>query len=216
MLVGHYSAAFLAKTVDPRVPLWGLAVAVQLVDVLWALFVLGGIEHLRLDPGLPSNPLDLYHMPYTHSLVGSFVWAALAFVVARQWLESRRAAWVTAAAVLSHWLLDLLVHRADLTLWGAPPKFGFALWNLPAIALALELGLLAGSAWLYLRSHPLSPNARRAVVAFVSALLVVQVVTTLAPPALGPEGVAVTALVLFAAVALAARSVDRAAAAVTV
>ena len=78
MLAGHYSAAFLAKALEPRLPLWILAIAVQLVDVLWAVFVLAGIEHLRVDPSLPSNPLDLYDMPYTHSLLGALAWAALA------------------------------------------------------------------------------------------------------------------------------------------
>ena len=57
MLAGHYSAAFLAKTLEPRLPLWILAIAVQLIDVLWAVFVLAGVEHLRVDPSLPSNTL---------------------------------------------------------------------------------------------------------------------------------------------------------------
>ena len=83
MLFGHYSAAFLAKAAEPRLPLWSLAIAVQFVDVLWAVCVLFGIEHLRIDAALASNPLDLYDMPYTHSLVGALGWAALATAAAR-------------------------------------------------------------------------------------------------------------------------------------
>jgi hypothetical protein len=119
-----------------------LALAVQLVDVLWAGFVLMGIERLRLDPSLPSNPLVLEYMPYTHSLIGTLLWAGIAGFAARRWLGSVAAAGAVAAAVASHWLLDVIVHRPDMTLWGAEPKLGLGIWNHPAAALLLELGLL--------------------------------------------------------------------------
>jgi len=45
---------------------------------LW-VFALAGIAHMRIDPSLSSNPLDLYDMPYTHSLLGTLAWAALVF-----------------------------------------------------------------------------------------------------------------------------------------
>ena len=209
MLAGHYSAAFLAKTIEPRLPLWGLAIAVQLVDVLWALFVLLGIEHLRVDPSLPSNPLDLYDMPYTHSLVGALAWAALAagavFVARRAWLE----ALVVGAAVASHWLLDWLVHRPDLLLWSGSAKHGLALWNLPAIGLALELLLLIASAGLWLRTRRVIGGERRRAVVLVSTLVAVQIVFTVGPPPLGPTAVVILALALFGAVAWGAWRVER-------
>src|SRR5258705_13822703 len=152
MLAGHYSAAFLAKAAVPRTPLWLLALAVQLVDVLWAGFVLLGVERMQLDPSLPSNPLVLEYMPYTHSLLGTLVWAGLAALATQRWLGSRSVALAVAAAVASHWLLDVLVHRPDLTLWGAPPKLGLGIWNYPAPALALEPGLLLTAALACLRS----------------------------------------------------------------
>src|SRR4029453_7780365 len=120
VLAGHYSAAFVAKSADPSVPLWVLAGRVQAVDIAWALFVLTGIEHLRIDPSLASNPLDLYDMPYTHSLLGTLLWAGVGFAVSLRWLGRARSAAIVAAAVASHWLLDWLVHRPDLTLYGVP------------------------------------------------------------------------------------------------
>ena len=57
----------------PRTPLFALFVAVQLVDILWASFILAGVEHAALDPSLASNALVLYHMPYTHSLLATAV-----------------------------------------------------------------------------------------------------------------------------------------------
>jgi membrane-bound metal-dependent hydrolase YbcI (DUF457 family) len=212
MLAGHYSAAFLAKALEPRLPLWILAIAVQLIDVLWAVLVLAGIEHLRVDPSLPSNPLDLYDMPYTHSLLGALAWAALAaaavFAWRREWLVSL----VVAGAVASHWLLDWVVHRPDLLLWGGSAKHGLGLWNFPVVAIGVESLLLIASAWVLLRSRSGNRSQRRGVVAMTSSLLAVQVVLTVGPPPLGPLAVAGSALVLFAAVAWGAWRVERRAA----
>jgi len=209
MLAGHYGAAFLAKALEPRLPLWILAIAVQLVDVLWAVFVLAGIEHLRVDPSLASNPLDLYDMPYTHSLLGTLAWAALAATAVFVWRRERLASLVVAGAVASHWLLDWVVHRPDLLLWSGPAKHGLALWNFPVVAIGVESLLLVASAWVLLRSRAAHRVRRRGVVAIVASLLVVQGVLSIGPPPLGPRAVVCSALVLFAAVAWGARRVER-------
>jgi len=47
MFVGHYGVAFAVKTPRNKIPLWVLFVAVQLLDFLWAPFVLLGIEKVR-------------------------------------------------------------------------------------------------------------------------------------------------------------------------
>jgi hypothetical protein len=205
MLAGHYSSALLAKRLVPAAPFWALALAAQLVDVFWAIFVMAGIEHLRLDPALPSNPLDLYDMPWTHSLVGALAWSAAAFVLAQAVWRRTAVSLAIAATVLSHWLLDLLVHRPDLPLWPGSRKLGLAIWNYPAAALALELGLLFGTAWL------LSPRVawRRGLAILVGALAVFQLFVTLVPPILPPAGVAMTGLALFVTVAIAAARIER-------
>ena len=160
MFVGHYSTAFLAKRVEPRVPLRLLFVAAQLVDVFWDVFVLLGIEKLRLVPGITAaNPLDLYYMPYTHSLVAALLWSIVAYVACRKiglGITPTGAALV-ALVVGSHWLLDLLVHRPDLPLYGDAMKVGLGLWNAPLVEFALEIVLLFGSITLYVRAHHLRP-----------------------------------------------------------
>src|ERR1700693_3000234 len=107
MFVGHYGPSFAAKAIRPAIPLWLAFIAVQLVDVAWAVLVILGIEKVRIVPGITaSNPLDLYYMPYTHSLVAALLWSAGAFAVYR--LAVRRggnsAAVIAAAAVFSHWI----------------------------------------------------------------------------------------------------------------
>lgn len=85
MFVGHYGVSFAAKRVAPAIPLWALFIAVQLLDVFWAPLILLDIEKVRIVPGITaSNPLDLYYMPYTHSLPAALLWSAGALLVYRQ------------------------------------------------------------------------------------------------------------------------------------
>src|SRR5258705_751292 len=82
MFVGHYGVAFAVKTERNKIPLWVLFVAVQLLDFLWAPFVLLGVEKVHFVPGITAtNALDLYYMPYTHSLIGALFWSAVAFAI---------------------------------------------------------------------------------------------------------------------------------------
>jgi hypothetical protein len=152
MFVGHYTSAFVAAA-HPKAPGLGtLFVAAQLVDIAFFAFVPLGVEAMRVLPGISAmNPMDLYHLPYTHSLLGSVAWGLAFAAVLRLWIGNWTAGLIGGAVVVSHWFLDLLVHVPDLTLAGAAPKLGFGLWNHPAIAMPLELALIGGSAWLYAR-----------------------------------------------------------------
>jgi hypothetical protein len=147
MLIGHYSAAFLAKRIAPAVPLSFYFVACQVIDFFWGFFVLFGIEKLRVIPGFnPSNALDLYFMPYTHSLPAAIVWSMGAAILYRLCAKSPAhrisTAILVGAVAGSHWLLDLVVHLPDLPLWFDSFKVGFGLWNYRYLALTLELVLL--------------------------------------------------------------------------
>jgi hypothetical protein len=82
MFVGHYGPALAAKAVKKTIPLWLLFLAVQLLDVFWSILVLLGIEKVRVVPGITvANPLDLYYMPYTHSLLAAILWSVGAALV---------------------------------------------------------------------------------------------------------------------------------------
>ena len=166
MFVGHYGPSFAIKSLQPAIPIWLLFIAVQLVDVVWALLVLLGIEKVRITPGITaSNPFDLYYMPYTHSLVAAIVWSMAAAVAVRLLarLATRRAGIWIGIAVFSHWVLDFLVHRPDLPLYDDTMKVGLGLWNYPIVALSLEAGLLFGGMILYLRmTKPINAVGRLA------------------------------------------------------
>ncbi|MDX1432630.1 MAG: hypothetical protein R3286_09295 [Gammaproteobacteria bacterium] len=203
MLAGHYSASFALKAVDKSVPLWALFVAVQLMDVLWVTLILLGVEKVRVDPALASVPLDLYYMPWSHSLPAVVVVCAAVFALYRLLVPPRgvnRPALVVAAAVGSHWVLDVLVHRPDLPLYDDTLKIGLALWNHPGAAFALEVALLVGGLWLYLRAtKPVSARGRYGFAVFTVALIAVQAALVFGPvpPWLTPPVVAVTLLVFY-------------------
>ena len=153
MFIGHFAPAFIAAAVTPERPRLGaMFVAAQLVD--WGFFTLAlfGAEAMRIDPAASVMvPFDLYHMPYTHSLLGAAIWAVAFFGVVAVYERSLRMGALAGLVVLSHWLLDFLVHVPDLTLDGTPPKLGLGLWNLPWLAIPLELGLIGAALTFYLR-----------------------------------------------------------------
>jgi hypothetical protein len=201
MFVGHYGASFAAKGARQSIPLWVLFMAVQLLDVFWSIFVLLGIEKVRITPGITAtNPLDLYYMPYTHSLMGAMLWATGASIVYYLW---RRAdGWTPAtfvgAAVFSHWVLDVLVHRPDMPLYDNSFKIGFGLWNYPAFAFVLELAVLFAGMYLYLKTtESLSRFGRYGMVIFGFVMLAVQSIVFFGPPPSSDKAAAMTALFFY-------------------
>ena len=198
MFVGHYGPSFAAKAVKKPIPLWILFVAVQLLDVFWSLFVLLGIEKVRIVPGITAtNPLDLYYMPYTHSLVGAILWslgAALVYYVWRR-ADGWGAATFVGAAVFSHWVLDVVVHRPDMPLYDNSLKIGLGLWNYPVISFVLEIAVLFSGMYFYLKTTQSTCRlGRYGMVIFGFAMLIVESIVFFGPPLASDKAAAVTAL----------------------
>ena len=105
---------------------------------------------------------------------------------ARWWWRtgSVRPAWVVAALVVSHWLLDWLVHVPDLPLaLGDGPYLGLGLWQWPLPALALELTLFVVGVVVFLRTTTRSGGARRwPFMSLVAFLVVIQFANVFGPP----------------------------------
>ena len=208
MFAGHYTSAFVAKRAAPRAPLWILLLAAQLVDVLWVLAILTGIEHARLDASLLSNPLDLYDMPWTHSLLASVAWAAVAFAAARRLLGlGSREALAVAAVTLSHWFLDLVVHRPDLTIAGGASRLGFALWNYPVVAWVLEVVLVAASVRFALPAFADTGQRIRCIRLGV-VLVVLQTLTSFGPLPQSVTAMVASTFAIYIVVTLAGRWVE--------
>ncbi len=208
MFVGHYGPSFAAKAAEQTIPLWLLFLAVQWLDVMWSVFVLLGIEKVRIAPGFTAtNPLDLYYMPYTHSLVAALLWSVAALTVYKLW--SRSDGWrgpvLVGLAVFSHWVLDLLVHRADLPLYDNSMKVGMALWNYPVLAFVMEVVVLFAGLYLYLRStRPRGATGRYGLLIFAVVMFLIQAYVFFGPPPTSDKAAAVTALAAYLIFAAAA------------
>lgn len=156
MIAGHFGFAAGMKHREPSAPLWALMLATVWLDVVFAPLYATGIERIDQIPGSSrSYGNGIIHADYTHSLVGAALLAALfAVVAARPW--GRRVGTILGAVVFSHWVLDLVVHRADMPLLpgnaGGLPLLGFGLWSVPAASVAVELVLVLIGSLLYWRA----------------------------------------------------------------
>ncbi len=154
MFLGHFGIGFGAKAAAPKTSLGTLFLAAQFTDLLWPSLLLIGLETVEIAPGITRvTPLDFVAYPITHSLLAVLIWGTL-FAAAYFLLKKYpRGAWVCGAAVISHWVLDLLTHRPDLPLIpGAASRVGFGLWNSLPATLVVELGIFAVGVWLYLQT----------------------------------------------------------------
>jgi hypothetical protein len=209
VFVGHYGVSFAARARGFAIPLWVLFIAVQLLDVVWAPLVLLGVEKVRIVPGITaSNALDLYYMPYTHSLVAAILWSVAAAVAYRLAVPNggRTAPFVIAVAVFSHWVLDFIVHRPDLPVYDDAAKVGLGLWNYPIAAFGVESLLLFGGMWLYLARY-----RRRVmpIVLFGLIMLAIQAYIFFGPPPASDKAAALTALAAYAIFAAVIRLLER-------
>jgi hypothetical protein len=218
MFIGHYGVALALKRTEPKLSLWTLFIAVQLVDIAWGATILLGWERVRIHPGwTAASPLQFLSYPITHSLLAAGLWAVAAAVVWYTWPTKDtsghgRAALIVAVAVASHWFLDLVVHVPDLPLAGDDTrKFGLGLWNSIPLTFTVELGLLGIGLALYLsggsRNHPV----RKAwAVGFAAVLAAAYVATTLGPPPPSVRAIGISAIILLPALAAIGGWIDRA------
>jgi hypothetical protein len=209
MFVGHYAASLALKKFETRASLGMLFLSVQLVDILFFPFVLLGIERVNIiENYTDSTHFQLEYMPYTHSLLGSALWALATYAVFR-WVVVKRhsVALVMGLAVFSHWILDFVSQTPDLPLWADTSlKLGLGLWNNAIATYLVEAGLLIGALWLYLRSTTAtSKGGKYGMIVFVALMILMNISNIFGPVGTDSKLVmAVSALVayfLFAGVA---------------
>ena len=185
MFLGHFGVGFGAKRAAPGTSLGTLFLSAQFVDILWPTLLLAGIERVEIRPGVTQvTPLDFVSYPVSHSLALVACWGALFGSV--YWILRRYAvgAIITAAAVISHWLLDAVVHRPDLPLVpGGAAKLGLGLWNSPGATLVVEGAIFAAGVLLYLRSTIAVGRAGRyGTAALIALLLLIYAANFAGPP----------------------------------
>ncbi len=194
MFIGHFGAGLAGKKAAPEVSLGTMFLAAQLLDLIWPVLILTGIEKVEIVPGLtPSNPLEFTYYPYSHSLLMVFCWALIFGIVYYLIKKNMNGAVILGLLVLSHWILDLLVHLPDLPLYPGGIKFGMGLWNYPVISFVLESLIFISGIYLYLSTtrakNKSGTFAFWSLVIFLSAIYLMNVFSS-PPPSVEAIGYA--------------------------
>jgi hypothetical protein len=180
VIAGHFGFALGVKSRAPGVPTWALMLACQWLDVLFVPLLLLGVERLEPVPGAKMGAYGgaIIFADYTHSLLGAALLAGTLGVLGAL-KYGRRTGVVLALVALSHWLLDLPMHRADMPILpgdaGHLPRLGFGLWRSPAASALVEVALVIAGAVLYWNAARRAAGAshdlrRRANICGVTAL----------------------------------------------
>ena len=193
MFIGHFAIGFGSKAFARKLSLGSLFLAAQFVDLLWPILLLLGIEHVRIVPGITKfTPLDFESYPLSHSLLLVIGWAILFAVI--YWFSQRyiKGAIVLGLCVVSHWFLDLIVHRPDLPLYpGNSPLFGFGLWNYSIGTVFLEEILFLLGVLFYIRTtKALDKIGIFGLWSLVGILVIIYIGNIFGPPPPNAEAIA--------------------------
>ena len=185
MFIGHFGAGFTGKKLEKSVSLGTYFMAAQWIDLIWPILLLLGIEKAEIKPGVTTvTPLDFTYYPFSHSLFGVIVWSVLfgmAYFVIK---KKSRAAIILALLVLSHWVLDLLVHIPDLPIIpGYSLKVGFGLWNSFAATIIFEgLIFILGVYFYYKSTKPKNKIGVYSLIGLIVFLIVMYISNLVGPP----------------------------------
>jgi membrane-bound metal-dependent hydrolase YbcI (DUF457 family) len=180
VIAGHFGFAAFVKSREHQAPLWALMLATVWLDIVFVPLFLAGVETIEpLAGARGSYGTGIIYADYTHSLVGSTLLSMLlGLAAAARW--GRRTGAVVGLVAFSHWVLDLMVHRADMPLLpanaGSLPRFGFGLWRFPIASATVEFALVAVGAWTYWRATreiTLAAGQGRYRAALVTALILI-------------------------------------------
>lgn len=217
MLAGHLGIALAASRIEPRIGLGTLAAASLLADLLLWTLVLAGVESVTIPPDFAVTRQPRFEFPVSHGLAASVGWSAIAGALAAAFVDAaaatrRRIALVVAATVLSHWLVDALVHRPELPLAGPGSALvGAGLWDHLAVALGIEAAIVAGGMALYFPARGMSPGRQAALAALIVLVTIVTTAgMTLAPPPPSATAMAASSLGVLVVVCIAIGWLDRA------
>jgi membrane-bound metal-dependent hydrolase YbcI (DUF457 family) len=185
MFIGHFGTGFAVKKISKNISVGTSILAAQFIDILWPLFLLLGLESVKIEPGNTAfTPLNFIHYPFTHSLFAVLLWALLfggvTFLIGKNKLHSI----IFSLLVLSHWVLDLITHRPDLLLFPwSEFKVGFGLWNNIAATIIVEGFIFLYGSYLLIQSiHFKSKKGLYVTVGLILFLSIIYIMNVFGPP----------------------------------
>lgn len=151
--IDHAATALVLKRRFPSVPLLPLLASVQLVELLWVGLNFLGVERTYTEASVAGvRDIHLAHMPWSHSVLSVATIAAVAWLAIARGLKRPMVGRAVALGILSHILLDLLTHGADLPLapFADAPKLGLGLYTgAPLVAFGVEVAYGVLCWWIF-------------------------------------------------------------------
>ena len=186
MFIGHFGVGFAAKKLARTPSLGTLFLASQFIDLLWPIFLILGIEKVVIEQGNTTvTPLNFIYYPFSHSLVAVLIWAllfaAIYYFFKKNFLNSL---WL-GILVLSHWILDLIVHRPDLPIFPSDNTtfVGLGLWYSKIGTIIIEAGIFLLGFYLYAQSTKAkNKTGIHTLWSLVVLLLLIYIMNIFGPP----------------------------------
>ncbi len=150
----HIGLAFIAKVIFPSISLWLLFLATEMIDLIFILFLILGIERT---PDHKDGKLSAY----SHGLLMATIWTILSSTVV--WLISKdgNLSLIFGGMMFSHWILDYIASPMIYTFpndTGVPiffqnsKKIGLGMWKSKKAVNIGEYGITLFGIGIYLIS----------------------------------------------------------------
>jgi hypothetical protein len=162
MFIGHLAVGLGAKKYAPELNLGILFIACQLLDLIWPVLVLVGIEKVSVDPlATAVTPFNFEYYPYSHSLVMTLVYSISVGLSTGYVFKSTRIGLVLGFVTASHWILDFVTHRPDMPISFEGLKVGLGMWNSVGLTVVVEFLIFAVGSLLFVKTANLSTRKRK-------------------------------------------------------
>lgn len=185
MFLGHFGVGFAGKKFSKSASLGTYFMAAQWIDLLWPILLLLGIEKVKIEPGISNvTPLNFNYYPFTHSLAAAIIWGVIFGVIYFLIKKNAKTSIILGVFVVSHWVLDFLVHIPDLPIFpGSELKVGLGLWNSFTATIILE-GLIFGiGIYLYYKvTKTKNKTGTYSLIGLVVFLILIYISNLFGPP----------------------------------
>ena len=185
MFLGHFGVAMMARSKSQDTRLGTLFAASQFLDLIWPFFIIFGLETVSSRGAREGfHTLSFISYPYSHSLLFASFWAIVFAIWAKLAKKKNFVVLLLAVLVLSHWVLDWIVHEPDLPLaFHDEIKHGLNLWANHSLTLIIELFIFSSGVVSYLRAIQLETLKKKVIFfSLIAFLLIIFVMSAFGPP----------------------------------
>lgn len=153
MFAGHLGAGLALKKIDKKTNLGWFFLSALFADILFWILTLAGIEKGIIPEDYNTKHFLTFVYPYSHSLISTIILSLITFFAARLFTKDNKTSFAISLGILSHFILDLIVHIPDLPLISNDSvKIGFGLWNNILIASIAEFLITISGLYIYLKA----------------------------------------------------------------